>query len=108
MLGGGTDATLRGISSRTASRADGNANRRRVQLIRAAAILLDNARQYDEVGRYGGEEFAVLLPGTTLASALQTAERLRGKIAEAQVLIDEEPIRVTARFGVACYPSHSI
>ncbi len=77
-------------------------------LVKVAEILQENARQYDEVGRYGGEEFAVLLPSTTLASAVKVAERQRSKIADTEIDVDGNIIRVTASFGVACYPSHNI
>ena len=77
-------------------------------LVKVAEILLENARQYDEVGRYGGEEFAILLPSTPLTGAIRVAERQRAKIADAQIVVDDHIIRVTASFGVACYPSDDI
>jgi diguanylate cyclase (GGDEF)-like protein len=77
-------------------------------LVKIAAILQENARQYDEVGRYGGEEFAVLLPSTPLAGAVKVAERQRARIADAKIIVDDKTIRVTASFGVAAYPSESI
>lgn len=46
-------------------------------LKQVAQILQEEARQSDVVGRYGGEEFAMLLPGTTLAGAIALAERCR-------------------------------
>lgn len=64
---------------------------------RFADLLRDNVREIDRAGRYGGEEFAVLLPGTTLAEAIDAAERLRS-ILEYQPLAN---MRVTASFGVA-------
>lgn len=77
-------------------------------LVRVSAILMENARQYDEVGRYGGEEFAILLPGTTLQAAMQVAERLREKIAAERIDVGGERIAVTASFGVAGYPDSVI
>lgn len=77
-------------------------------LVTASRIMMENARQYDEVGRYGGEEFAVLLPGVTLDTAAAIAERLRQKISEAAVNIDGHTISVTASLGVACYPAPDI
>lgn len=77
-------------------------------LEKIAMILLENARPYDEVGRYGGEEFAVLLPSTQLASAVKVAERQRTRIAEAEVVVDDHIIQVTASFGVASYPADGI
>jgi diguanylate cyclase (GGDEF)-like protein len=74
-------------------------------LVTASAIMMASARQYDEVGRYGGEEFALLLPGTTLESAALVAERIRAKIEATEVEVDGKTIRMTASFGVACYPA---
>ncbi|MFL5607376.1 MAG: diguanylate cyclase, partial [Gemmatimonadaceae bacterium] len=45
-----------------------------------ARILKDEAREIDRVGRYGGEEFLLILPGTVLDAAVTFAERLREKV----------------------------
>ncbi|MGH8446354.1 MAG: diguanylate cyclase [Solimonas sp.] len=47
-----------------------------------AAIVRDSLRSHDIAGRYGGDEFAVLLPGTALEPALRVAERIRQRILE--------------------------
>ncbi len=78
-------------------------------LVKVAEILADNARDYDEVGRYGGEEFAVLLPNTNKENARMIAERIRSNIEE--VVIDVgagKKLNVTASLGVAAYPSEGI
>lgn len=63
-------------------------------------ILKDTMRESDIVGRWGGEEFLVLCPGTSLADTLTVAEKLRSGI-EAY---DFANIGTrTASFGVACY-----
>jgi diguanylate cyclase (GGDEF)-like protein len=77
-------------------------------LVAASKIMMDNARRNDEVGRYGGEEFAVLLPSTNIKTAARIAERLRQKISETKVDVDGHSIEVTASFGVACYPSEGV
>jgi two-component system cell cycle response regulator len=45
-----------------------------------AKLLKDEAREIDRVGRYGGEEFLLILPGTVLDAAVTFAERLREKV----------------------------
>ncbi len=74
-------------------------------LVTASAILMKNKRPYDEVGRYGGEEFAILLPGITLAEAMAVAERIRANMAAEVIKVDNQQINVTASFGVSYYPS---
>jgi two-component system, cell cycle response regulator len=61
-----------------------------------------NLRPEDVLCRWGGEEFVVILPETTGATALQVAERLRKKMSELNVLVEgQPPIKLTASFGVA-------
>ena len=54
----------------------------------------------DIFGRYGGEEFAVLLPETAYDVALESAERMRKKIAETVISVDSAKLFITASFGV--------
>lgn len=66
----------------------------------AARAIVGEMRREDHCCRYGGEEFAVLLPGTSSAQALGIAERLRGRIA-ASVPLSHAQVRVTASIGLA-------
>jgi len=60
-------------------------------------------RSYDLVGRWGGEEFLVLLPGTTLPEACVVAERVREGLAEMAVPVEDGgAVALTASLGVAC------
>lgn len=58
-------------------------------------------REVDIVGRWGGEEFVVLLPGTGSAEAVQAAERMRQAVAECRLKSQGRQITYTASFGVA-------
>ena len=65
-------------------------------------ILNQNLREYDQVGRYGGEEFVVLLPSTDKSSAWGIAERIRSSIQYSPAIIsDAETIPLTVSIGLA-------
>ncbi len=66
------------------------------------ATLLETLRKIDLVGRVGGEEFAVLLPGTEAEAARQFAERLRERVAGMAVEIGDGRLLVTVSIGIAC------
>jgi diguanylate cyclase (GGDEF)-like protein len=70
-------------------------------LSEAAAVCAKSLRSTDLFGRIGGEEFAVLLPHTDRAGALEVAEKLRKIIAALPFEPDGEQRQVTASFGVA-------
>ena len=63
--------------------------------------LLSHIRQFDTVGRWGGEEFIFVLPQTDIADAMSFAERLRAAIEECSFECGGHTHRVTASFGVA-------
>ena len=69
------------------------------------AALRGVLRVRDFAGRYGGEEFAVLLPDTDIAAALVIAERVRAAIAE--VTLPGTEVAVTVSVGVAGFPEHA-
>ena len=79
-------------------------------LIELSALLSNMLRDIDYIARWGGEEFALLMPETTAKEALQAAERIRQRIEDTsyQHLADE--LAVTVSIGVASsehYPNHS-
>jgi diguanylate cyclase (GGDEF)-like protein len=68
-----------------------------------AILLKDHLRQYDTAARFGGEEFALILPETGLDEARQVAERLRQ--ATEKLVFEEIPdLKMTASLGVSCFP----
>lgn len=70
-------------------------------------IFVRLVRSYDWVGRYGGEEFLLILPGSGFTAARNRAERLRLAVEAMRVKFGGEVIPVTASFGVASgFPKH--
>lgn len=81
------------------------------QLLRLLAQLVrQNVRDEDVFGRFGGEEFLLLLPETNAQQALQVAEKIRAVIASHPFrFASEQPLgRVSISGGVASYPSHGL
>jgi diguanylate cyclase (GGDEF)-like protein len=81
-------------------------------LRKAAMLMRRSAREMDLVVRYGGEEFCLILPGTSKKESLFVAERLRRSI-EADIFPGETNLplgRLTVSLGIAAYPedSHTI
>ncbi|MDI6746079.1 MAG: diguanylate cyclase [Rhodocyclaceae bacterium] len=72
-------------------------------LVDFARILAASVRGVDLAGRWGGEEFIILMPGADLDEAVQAAERMRLKVAAAPTKIDGVSCGYTASFGVAAF-----
>ncbi|HXH89825.1 MAG TPA: GGDEF domain-containing protein, partial [Gaiellaceae bacterium] len=72
-------------------------------LAAASATMRATLRDSDLVGRYGGEEFLILLPDTDLDGAVVLAEKLCAEIARIEV--PDVDRAITASFGVAAYPA---
>ncbi|MDP4501532.1 GGDEF domain-containing protein [Nonomuraea turcica] len=75
-------------------------------LVGVAAALRSQLRDYDVVGRFGGEEFVVLLPGADIHEARQVAERLRTRIGHMAIPADDTLVKVTISAGVALMSVH--
>jgi diguanylate cyclase (GGDEF)-like protein len=74
-------------------------------LIEAAAVIRGSARETDIVARFGGDEFALVLPDTGPEGARSVARRLRERIGRYVFLADRGPgSRLTASIGVATLP----
>lgn len=73
-----------------------------------AQLLRDSVRGSDTLGRYGGEEFLLVLPQTDLAGALALAERLRLAIEKANFKVGLAAVRVTVSIGVATFPGRDV
>ncbi|MGI2260396.1 sensor domain-containing diguanylate cyclase [Shewanella sp. GXUN23E] len=65
-----------------------------------AAMINDSLRETDIAGRYGGEEFGIVLPKTDADSAAQFAERLRQKVEQSPMQLDKKTIGFTISAGI--------
>lgn len=74
-----------------------------------AQILGETARLLDSVVRYGGEEFAVILPQTTREEAVGVAERIRLAVQKHRIVFaGQELPTITVSLGLACFPTDAL
>jgi diguanylate cyclase (GGDEF)-like protein len=66
-----------------------------------ASAMKESVRPYDTVGRYGGEEFLIVVPEASAPTALRVAERIRKAVESRAIANGEDNIHVTASFGIA-------
>jgi diguanylate cyclase (GGDEF)-like protein len=79
------------------------------QLLQRFAAALRTALHTREIfGRYGGEEFLVLFPDSTMDEARQSAERLRASLRDQRMRIDDQDVSVTLSLGLAGYEAGDV
>ncbi len=72
-----------------------------------AALLAENCREADLVARFGGDEFVVILPETSLDSGIETAAKLRSLVEGMTVSHEGVDLAITISLGVASVPAHA-
>jgi diguanylate cyclase (GGDEF)-like protein/putative nucleotidyltransferase with HDIG domain len=72
-------------------------------LQRVGHIMETTCRRSDVVARYGGDEFVILMPETSMEHARRLADKLRGWVSADPLLREKN---ISASFGIACYPLH--
>lgn len=77
-------------------------------LIHVARLIVEQVRKLDSVCRYGGEEFAVILPETDLFAGIPVAERIRRSLADTPLILDQFELTLTASLGLATYQPYSL
>ncbi|GAU77378.1 diguanylate cyclase [Fusibacter sp. 3D3] len=75
-------------------------------LSKIGELLNASIRNTDYVGRYGGEEFVIILPETNVVDGLKVAEKIRSKVAHQKLLGEEMPLTVS--LGVSTYPDDGV
>ncbi len=70
------------------------------------AIIKASIREIDIAGRYGGEEFCVVLPDTDLSGALLAAERIRSSVTKTSIKAYDTVVKATVSIGAATFPVH--
>jgi diguanylate cyclase (GGDEF)-like protein/PAS domain S-box-containing protein len=79
-------------------------------LIKAAVVMRDNLRASDNVGRYGGDEFLLLLPNITEEAAAAVVSRIQDGLSRMEIASDDSdpdspPVPVVMDFGMTFYPN---
>ena len=64
-------------------------------------VLRESCRVYDVPGRYGGEEFCIVLPETRIGSTTVVAERIRQRLADSRFDVGADRVAITASIGIA-------
>ena len=77
-------------------------------LVAVANVLQKAVRMQDVLGRYGGEEFAIIMPHTDREGGELAVERCRKQIEQNIVQLDATELQVTASVGVVCYPRDDV
>lgn len=72
-----------------------------------ASTIKSNIRQIDLVGRFGGEEFSVILPETSKEGALFAGERIRKAVEEKKIKAYDESLKVSISVGIAVFPDNA-
>jgi diguanylate cyclase (GGDEF)-like protein len=78
------------------------------QILReTGALINENIREIDIAGRYGGEEFCVILPDTGYQGAQYAAERIRKAVEDAVIKAYDASVKVTVSIGTSTFPDDS-
>jgi diguanylate cyclase (GGDEF)-like protein len=77
-------------------------------LAETGQVLRRSLRETDVVGRYGGDEFVIVLPETPLSGAMVIAERIRKKVEDYEFVAQNVSVRLTVSLGVANCPKHTL
>ncbi len=72
-------------------------------------LITNTIRNQDVVGRYGGDEFMIILPDSDGQTAARIIDRLRVKVEELEIpVLNNRKVKITASFGIATFPEHGL
>ncbi len=77
-------------------------------LVKVAELIKETVRKYDIPARYGGDEFAVLMPETDVQDARELASRLQKRISNLRFQVGKENISITSSMGMSVFPVKKI
>ncbi|MBZ9611104.1 sensor domain-containing diguanylate cyclase [Rheinheimera maricola] len=77
-------------------------------LIELSKVIASLLRDTDLLGRYGGEEFGIILPETGLTGAMQVANRICDKVAQHKMVFNQQGIKATVSIGVVSYTEQTV
>ncbi len=77
-------------------------------LIEMANLLSSHIRKFDVVCRYGGEEFLIIFPNTTISKTLERAEMIRHEIEDLKLSYNGHILHITVSLGTANYPDNGM
>jgi diguanylate cyclase (GGDEF)-like protein len=77
-------------------------------LVKVAELIKKTVRKYDIAARYGGDEFAVLMPNADEKDARSLAKRLQVEISNLRLSIGKEAVSITASIGISSFPIEKI
>lgn len=75
-------------------------------LTTSAAVMKSQVLDIGTISRWGGEEFLILLPESSLEQGKELAEKLRKSVQDTSVIYNDTRVSITMTFGVYCYDSH--